>query len=287
MNIVQSKVDFWGMCPTSQEGTWLRIERAGRVCYNSEDKIKPGSAKKFITNILKPSPPHTSVLEHSNLVFRTDKITNPALELGKMRALLRSPFIFSDIYHGRVYIYGNYKAFYEAYCLGSIFNMVNEVQYYLPGYEVATEDFPWFIHAATVCFKTDRAVTHEIVRHRHKTAYSMRSQRYCNESNLEVIKPLWYDHADARIQQQFRETCWSAESCYRYLKENKYTNQQARAVLPNCTATMIVVTAYLSAWEWFFKLRISSKADPAIQHVMKDARQQMRDALISIGGNCA
>lgn len=41
----------------------LLIEEAGRVAYKSEDKIAPGSAKRFISMLLKRA--HHSVLEHS------------------------------------------------------------------------------------------------------------------------------------------------------------------------------------------------------------------------------
>lgn len=41
------------------------LERAGRVCYKSEDKITDGSAEKFIRNIIKRG--HESVLEHEKI----------------------------------------------------------------------------------------------------------------------------------------------------------------------------------------------------------------------------
>lgn len=44
------------------------IEKAGRVCYKSEDKISEKSAEKFIDNILKRG--HESVIEHVSLTVR-------------------------------------------------------------------------------------------------------------------------------------------------------------------------------------------------------------------------
>ncbi|MEG0797001.1 MAG: FAD-dependent thymidylate synthase, partial [Odoribacter sp.] len=41
------------------------IERAGRTCYKSEDKITPDSAEKFIKMIIDKG--HESVLEHEKL----------------------------------------------------------------------------------------------------------------------------------------------------------------------------------------------------------------------------
>lgn len=45
-----------------------RIERIGRVCYKSEERITEDSAKKFVSNILKRG--HESVIEHEKLSVR-------------------------------------------------------------------------------------------------------------------------------------------------------------------------------------------------------------------------
>ena len=45
-----------------------RIERAGRVCYKSEDRITEDSAIKFVKNILKSG--HESVIEHEKITVR-------------------------------------------------------------------------------------------------------------------------------------------------------------------------------------------------------------------------
>jgi thymidylate synthase (FAD) len=44
------------------------IERTGRTCYKSEDKITPDSAKRFVTGILKSG--HESVIEHEKITVR-------------------------------------------------------------------------------------------------------------------------------------------------------------------------------------------------------------------------
>lgn len=45
-----------------------RIEKIGRVCYKSEDKITDDSARSFIANILKRG--HESVIEHEKVSVR-------------------------------------------------------------------------------------------------------------------------------------------------------------------------------------------------------------------------
>lgn len=44
------------------------LERYGRTCYKSEDKITPGSARKFVQIILKSG--HESVIEHEKVTVR-------------------------------------------------------------------------------------------------------------------------------------------------------------------------------------------------------------------------
>lgn len=45
-----------------------KIERCGRVCYKSEEKIDEGSAEKFVAGIIKRG--HESVLEHVSFTVR-------------------------------------------------------------------------------------------------------------------------------------------------------------------------------------------------------------------------
>lgn len=51
----------------------LMIERAGRTCYKSEDKMTQGSAEKFVKMLIERN--HEAMLEHSSLTikFRCDR----------------------------------------------------------------------------------------------------------------------------------------------------------------------------------------------------------------------
>jgi len=46
----------------NSEQVMKKLELAGRVCYKSEDRIKEGSAERFVRNIIKSG--HESVIEH-------------------------------------------------------------------------------------------------------------------------------------------------------------------------------------------------------------------------------
>ena len=59
-----SKLTYLILSPDSDFETMLeRIERAGRNCYKSEEKITPESAKKFVAMLIKRK--HEAMLEHA------------------------------------------------------------------------------------------------------------------------------------------------------------------------------------------------------------------------------
>lgn len=64
MRIVEPSVTLEWITPEPL----LTIERAGRVCYKSEDKITPGSAEQFCGMIKQRG--HESVVEHAVASFR-------------------------------------------------------------------------------------------------------------------------------------------------------------------------------------------------------------------------
>lgn len=60
MKIINASVEF--LEPIDGEAILKHIEKCGRVCYKSEDKIQDGSAEKFVAGIIKRG--HEAVLEH-------------------------------------------------------------------------------------------------------------------------------------------------------------------------------------------------------------------------------
>lgn len=56
------------MSELSYDAMARKIERIGRVCYKSEEKISEGSAERFIRGLIKRG--HESVIEHESLSVR-------------------------------------------------------------------------------------------------------------------------------------------------------------------------------------------------------------------------
>ena len=281
------------------------IEKVGRTCYKSEDKITPDSAAKFVGGLIKRG--HEAMLEHWTFLFEAaqhdyDEIKSdwdvlmhctdiPADE--RLRPFLR----FTDNEEHCV-ISGNIRAWRD-YAKAAVtglghlpmymWGMVRcnplffpEFQDYVPAVivndilrpitvrDLVCEEEHKVHHDVTVKFTTDRGVSHEIVRHRN--SFAQESTRYCNYAtekfgnDITVIRPSWCD-SDSVFYTAWLESCKKAEDGYFKLIGMGCTPQQARSVLPNSLKTEVVMTANMQNWDHFFSLRCASDAHPDIQEV--------------------
>ena len=121
----------------------------------------------------------------------------------------------------------------------------------------------------TVKFICDRACSHQLVRHR-LMSFNQKSQRYCKEDNLEVIKPEGLENTSLWL-----ESCRQAENAYAELIRRGEKPEVARGVLPNSTATEIYATANLREWRHFFELRCDRTAQKDIRMLALELLCQM------------
>ena len=124
---------------------------------------------------------------------------------------------------------------------------------------------------ATVHFRVNRGVTHELVRHR-LFSFTQESTRFVNykKSNwsgegMEFILPAEYAPAnqDDVVMQQLA----SAEAAYMTLIERAVKPQEARSILPNALAATISTTGNLRNWRHFFLMRTSKETHPDFRQV--------------------
>jgi thymidylate synthase (FAD) len=123
-----------------------------------------------------------------------------------------------------------------------------------------------------------RALTHELVRHRH-LSYSQLSQRYVDESEVAFVLPPEIP-GEGEAFEVFRASCARANEDYRKLLglieqqvkdepsatlRRKRARQTARSLLPNAAETKIVVTGNARAWRHFVELRGSETAETEIR----------------------
>lgn len=142
----------------------------------------------------------------------------------------------------------------------------------------------------TVRFISNRAFTHEMVRHRH-CSFAQESQRYVKYENkdMEFILPHWLDfdcmgdegklEEIALSKRNFIKSCEKAEEDYAKLRERGYLAQDARDVLPNAVKTEICVKANIREWRHIFELRTAKAAHPEMRRLMCPLLDELKEEL--------
>lgn len=286
MKLIKPSFGIWDQ-PVGLEGVYKQIEKVGRVCYKSEDKITEDSAKGFVDRMVKSG--HGAMLEHGTVYLK--------IPFGKMldngefeNEALAHWFVdnpYSWVKTGGVgtedcwYVTSNYRVLIEK-------DLLHTLQY-------LCEPTEFHEKRITVHFVCDRGVSHEYVRHR-VFSFAQESTRYCNYSKdkfgneLTFIIPCWCDDIPNNTQlkdkievgrfvwgvdnlvnvvvrdgavkrrvskftQRFLYEMVEVEDTYIGLIAAEYKPQEARAVLPNALNTELVMTGFVSDWNHFFDLR--------------------------------
>lgn len=110
-----------------------------------------------------------------------------------------------------------------------------------------------------------RACTHQLVRHR-LASYSQESQRYVDLSEPEMVVPPAIEvSAEARLV--WDRLAGQMAEAYRELRAVGIRKEDARFLLPNATATRLVVTMNFRELLHFFRVRINPVAQWEIRGV--------------------
>lgn len=270
MKLVKPSFEIWNQ-PAGLEGVYKQIERVGRVCYKSEDKITEDSAKPFVDRMIKSG--HGAMLEHGTVYLYIRRKGNESLEVDRYLMNPYSKVVFSQSPNSgdmKIYITTNLRVLVEN-------GWLDDLQY-------ICEPTEYHERRVTVHFVCDRGVSHEFVRHR-VMSFAQESTRYCNYSKdkfgneLTFIKPCWLDiptgqyvywdgdwcdvdkmkiqlpEGEHKDIDAFLWTLNNAETHYTLLINSGWKPQEARAVLPNSLKTELVVTGFISDWNHFFDLR--------------------------------
>lgn len=304
MNIIQQSADI-----VYQPNPLLKVERAGRTCYQSKQSGTPESAADFVKRALKSG--HHSIFEHIVFVFVFKKNTGSYYHYLKLLETAANHPNFSSTVNedeGRNIISINFRFLIEAYrhepllinllCL--IYNRfpglflqpmtAEECPQDLSNVECFTsEKFAWaYANELTLeeCSKhiyfsfvlqTDRGVMAELTRHR-LNAFSVSSTRYINYQKkyggLPVIKP------DDGFTDQEMVVLYNIENAYSNMVTSGVSPQRARAILPNCLWTEIFTTANIEQWLYVFELRLASSAHPQIRALMTMVKEVIERHLV-------
>lgn len=260
-----------------EKGLLRHIEKCGRTCYKSEDKITEDSAEKFVNMIINRG--HTAMVEHGTVYLainsHNDDIANEYIH-NPYSNVVTVGVGESTMY----YVTTNYRVLLQGGWLNHLLN----------GFQC--EPTEHHEKRITVKFICDRGVSHEFVRHR-VFSFAQESTRYCNYSKdkfgneITCIIPSWlnvtegsytledveekYDKCliinpdkgiTSEAAEYIRGLLYSEKAYFDLLNRHNWIAQQARAVLPNSLKTELVMTGTVEQWEGFFKLRDAKDAHP-------------------------
>lgn len=270
MLLIKQKVDCIDNVFTDKEGLYKFMEKIGRVCYKSENKITETSYETFVRNLI--NKVHTSVLEHGTvyMIFKNTSVWNK---------YINNPY--SKYYidkSGVAYVTTNFRVLVENCWLSDMIYMCKPTQY----------------HHIRKTFKIQcsRAIANEIVRHRafSYTQESTRFTKYVGE--LEFIKPFWcsspegvytfesmLELPDSIINLKDRLFLYSvliAEENFKILLSKKARPQEVRDILPLSFKTDLYMTGFVEDFigvpdknKGFIPLRIHNSAHPDISEIAK------------------
>ena len=143
------------------------------------------------------------------------------------------------------------------------------------GHESVLEHVSWTLLFTGV----SRALSHQLTRHRTGIAFSQLSQQYHDESNAEFVEPVGLS-ADPHALEAWHQAMKRAVASYRLLlrsnidlpeasrkEQRRALRSAARSVLPNATATAIVVTANAREWRHILRVRGATPGDLEMRQV--------------------
>ena len=266
MKFLQPSFEIWQQ-EAGIDGIYRMIERAGRVCYKSENHVDNQSARPFVERLI--ASKHTAMLEHGTVYLVTDQAK-------LAERYIQNPFSVVHTFNTKNYITTNLRVLVEQ-------GWMDDLQYLY-------KQQPQHEQRITVHFTTQVSITREFNRHR---SHSMAEQstRYCNYSKdkfgseININVPEWITNCEkfsateqvGNFNMQFINYCrsiadsngntnWTdfdawlfanlaAEFSYMQLIALGRKPQEARAVLPLDVNTELIHTAFLHDWQHFFNLR--------------------------------
>lgn len=287
-----------------QQPIAVRIETCGRICYKSEDMITEESAVPFVRKVAAHG--HNSVLEMAVATYRVTCTPGDVIEFHSCQP----KYFITDPIEGGLLVTGSIRAFREMFTshgdnpvVGSLVgDLAGRYPYLFEGiYDPENvgpnekklnveklslsevEDLPVHLLASHrfvgVKFIVNRAVTHELVRHR-PCSFLQESQRYCRYSQdkfgnqVTFVKPVFFPEESGEYQ-LWKEAMEQTEKLYLKLLETS-TPQAARTVLPNSCKTEIITYCNLAEWKHIFSLRTSAAAEPSMREIMIPLEREMK-----------
>lgn len=299
MKLIKPSVEYIPQ-DNSVDGMYRHIERCGRICYKSEDKISEYSHNDFVGRMIKSG--HTAMLEHGtvylfysgccydheDMAFASKYESNPYTKGGFIGT--DDNEISSD---GKFYdIMGNPATGNMQFCFTTNFRVLVENRW-LEDFKYICEPTEHHKRRYTMKFITDIGVCRELLRHR-VFSFANESTRYCNyskdkfDNEVTFVVPCWYTHGngsndrECSMDSEFENCCRDSEQSYLRMIQWGAKPQEARQILPLATKTELIMTGFEDDWRHFFDLRLrgtTGKPHPDMLVVAELAWNEFKDKL--------
>lgn len=282
----------------------IRLEECGRICYKSEDLITEDSALPFVRKIAAHG--HNSVMEMAVVTLQVGCTPVQAT------ALLgcQPKFLIIDQRGDGLLVTGSIRTFRELYLRCPDNEIISSITAFLGSRHPYLFEGVWSAKEAWqperllpveklpldqvdrlpaelvlkhryvgVKFVVNRAVTHEIVRHR-PCSYLQESQRYCRynqdkfDNQVTFIRPMFFKDGSEELR-LWTKAMSETEALYLQLLTTS-SPQAARTVLPNSCKTEIIVYCNLEEWRHIFRLRTTNAAEPSMREIMIPLAEKLR-----------
>lgn len=233
------------------QAAYNKAEFAGRICYNSIDKMIPGKGgtnEGFIKGLLAKG--HYSPLAHGAIYLTIPRSVRGYNVNSIIEILTKDTFFTSTVKTAENwYITTNLRVLHEHFSQDE----VNSLQPFI--------DNPTQYHDIYYTFRvqTSIGVTRELNRHAAYLAICEQSTRWCNFSKKEdgevyFVKP-WYYDLNPEAAKVWEESCKQSENAYMKLLEQGNKPDVARGVLNLSTRSIVIYSAPKSKWKHVLELR--------------------------------
>lgn len=274
MKLINQNFEILEQKDFSLEGIKQFIERCGRVCYKSEDRITEDSYEKFV-NMLK-SRGHDRPLEfgtvHLKMPWKTfNNFAGFCISKGFWDSCWIKYNIDRESEDKMVYITTNYRYYKKLGTLKPLYGYINIEEFF------TEEDNKFYPKRYTVHFITSRGIMDEFRTH-IGLSHLAESTRYCNYSqdrfNNEIIfiNPCW-DIRGSNYIDHLEEAEWNY---FKMLKKG-WTPQQARELLPLAIKSELISCGFEDAWTNFFYRRCAKDAHPMAREIATSVQNKFKE----------
>lgn len=280
MKLIKQSFEFINQTDFSLVGIKKFIEKCGRVCYKSEDKITDSSYLRFVDMLIKNH--HDRPLEFGTVHLKvpSGKEFKDFIKALVANKLYNFTWIKFNKWGKYTYVTTNYRMY---------LRMLKEIPYCEKYF--TEEDSENYYARYTIHFILDR-VTMDSFRTHVGLSHLGESTRYCNyskdkfDNQVTFVIPSWCNSLIEGSEQkyspfeingdevEFMDALQNAQNSYLSLLKLGWTPQQARSVLPLGIKSELISCGFEEEWDNFLFRRCAKDAHPMAREIAIPLQEQ-------------